>query len=186
MSILHLHDCPAQPWKNGLGRTRELAVEPPGAGMEDFLWRASIAEVDSAAPFSAFPGVDRSIVLLEGEGFRMQLDDGRSHDLTEPFAPFDFPGEAKVNVTLAGGPTRDFNLMTRRGRARGRVTVWRAPADAAIHPDTVLVYLARGTLVLDGQTLQAGDIWRRQDEAPSHIVLAPLSVALAVQAHRAG
>jgi hypothetical protein len=65
-SILHLHDCPARPWKNGLGRTRELAVAPPGAGMDGFLWRVSVAEVDSAAPFSAFPGIDRTIVLLEG------------------------------------------------------------------------------------------------------------------------
>jgi hypothetical protein len=54
-----------------------------------------------------------------------------------------------------------------------------------MHPDTVLVYLARGTLVLDGRTLQAGDTWRRQrDEAPSRIELAPLGVALAVQVHR--
>jgi hypothetical protein len=184
MPILHLHDCPVQAWKNGLGRTRELAVEPPGAGMEDFLWRASIAEVDSAAPFSAFPGVDRSIVLIEGAGFHMRLDDGRSHDLTEPFAPFVFSGEAKVAVTLAGGPTRDFNLMTRRGRARGRITAWRTPANAAIHADTVLVYVARGTLALDGELLQAGDIWRRQNESPSHVALAPQGVALAVQVHR--
>lgn len=183
MPILHLHDCPAQPWKNGLGRTRELAVAPPGAGMDDFLWRASIAEVDSAAPFSAFPGVDRSIVLLEGEGFRMQLGDGRSHALVEPFAPFEFPGEVAVTVALAGGPTRDFNLMTRRGRAHGRVTVWRTPADAVIQPDTALVYLARGSLVLDGRALQPGDIWRRQEETPSRIALAPQGVALAVQVH---
>ncbi|HET8765250.1 MAG TPA: HutD family protein, partial [Rhodanobacter sp.] len=39
MSILHLADCPPRPWKNGLGRTRELAIHPPGAGMDDFLWR---------------------------------------------------------------------------------------------------------------------------------------------------
>ncbi len=61
MSILRVANCPAVPWKNGLGRTRELAIQPPGAGMDDFLWRVSVAEVETAAPFSAFPGVDRVI-----------------------------------------------------------------------------------------------------------------------------
>ena len=51
--IIRLADCPSQPWKNGLGRTRELAVQPSVASMDDFLWRVSVAEVDSAAPFSA-------------------------------------------------------------------------------------------------------------------------------------
>lgn len=182
MPILHLHDCPARPWKNGQGRTRELAVQPPAAGMDDFLWRVSVAEVDSAAPFSAFPGIDRTIVLLDGEGFAMAMDDGRVHALTEPFAPFAFPGEAQVAVSLAGGPTRDFNLMTRRGRMRGQVGIWREPADAALHPHTVLLYCARGRLQLDDDTLVAGDAWLPAAAAPVRLALARGSVVLAVMA----
>jgi uncharacterized protein len=180
MPILRLQDCPARPWKNGLGRTRELAAEPPGAGMDDFLWRVSVAEVDRAAPFSAFPGVDRSIVLLEGAGFTMTLDGDRSHALTSLFAPFAFPGEARVEVALAGGPTRDFNLMTRRDRARGRIAVWRHPADVVLRPQTVLLFCARGQLQLDDQALQAGAAWRRSTTRPARIALAPDSVVLAV------
>jgi environmental stress-induced protein Ves len=65
MSILRFDDLKAVPWKNGLGVTREIAVEPVGASMDDFLWRVSIADVDTASPFSTFPGIDRTIVLLE-------------------------------------------------------------------------------------------------------------------------
>ena len=180
MPILRLHDCPARAWKNGLGRTRELAVAPPGAGMDDFLWRVSVAEVDSAAPFSAFPGIDRIIVLLEGEGFTMLLDDGRTHALTEPFAPFAFPGEAQVAVALAGGATRDFNLMVRRGRARGRVAVWRQPGHARLQVETVLLFCARGRLELDGQVLETGDAWLRTATAPARLQLAAGAVVLAV------
>jgi len=160
MSILHLADCPAKPWKNGLGRTRELAVHPPGAGVDDFLWRVSVAEVESAAPFSAFPGIDRVIALLAGDGFTMKLDDGCTHALTTPCVPFAFPGEAGVDVALAGGPSRDFNLMLRRGRVRGGIEVWRTPgtqqADAAI----VLVYCAHGRIDTGDGVLHAGDAWR--------------------------
>lgn len=180
MPILHLHDCPARLWKNGLGRTRELAVEPSGAGMDDFLWRVSVAEVDSAAPFSAFPGIDRIIVLLDGAGFRMTLDDGRTHALTEPLVPFAFAGEAHVDVTLTAGPTRDFNLMLRRGQARGHVAVWRQPADCVLHASTVLLFCARGQLRIDDVPLRADDAWQRATADPVRVQLAADGVVLAV------
>lgn len=185
-SILRLHDCPVRPWKNGLGRTRELCVEPPGAGMDDFLWRVSVAEVDSAAPFSAFPGIDRTIVLLEGKGFVMTLDDGRMHALTGPFEPFAFAGEAQVTIALAGGSTRDFNLMVRRGRAHGRVVVWRGPQDARMRTGTVLLYCACGSLKVGDATLQPGDAWRRNADVPPRLRLAQGAVVLAVEVQPAG
>jgi uncharacterized protein len=159
MSIIRLRDCPATPWKNGMGRTRELAVHPIGAGMDDFIWRVSVAEVDSAAPFSAFPGIDRYIALLEGAGFTMTLDDGRSHALTTPFSPFAFPGEAQVNVTLRGGPTRDFNLMLRRAKAHGELVVWDEPGRQVVDDAVALIYCAQGHLDTAEGRLQAGDAW---------------------------
>ncbi|MEZ2417148.1 HutD family protein [Luteibacter sp. RCC_6_2] len=157
MSILRFDDLKAVPWKNGLGVTREIAVEPVGASMDDFLWRVSIADVDTASPFSTFPGIDRTIVLLEGDGFTMTLDGEREHALTTPLAPFDFPGEARVDVTLSGGATRDFNLMVRRGVRHGRVDVIRGPVAATVAEGAVLLYVARGEARVDGQTCREGD-----------------------------
>jgi uncharacterized protein len=160
MSILRLADCTAKPWKNGRGRTREMAVHPPGAGMDDFLWRVSIAEVESAAPFSVFPGIDRVIALLDGDGFTMTLGNGRIHALTTPFAPFAFPGEAGVDVALAGGPSRDFNLMLRRGRVRGDIEAWRTAGPWQAASSIALVYCASGCIDTGEGKLQAGDAWR--------------------------
>lgn len=160
MSILRLADCPAVPWKNGLGRTRELAIQPPGAGMDDFLWRVSVAEVETAAPFSAFPGIDRVIALLDGDGFTMTLDDGRVHELTTPCVPFAFPGEAGVHVALAGGPCRDFNLMLRRGRARGGIEAWRTAGARESDVAIALVYCVQGRIDCADGSLQVGDAWR--------------------------
>lgn len=175
--IIRLADCPPQPWKNGLGRTREIAVEPPGAGMDDFLWRVSVAEVDSAAPFSAFPGIDRVIALLDGAGFTMTLDGARAHALTTPCAPFAFPGEARVTVALAGGPTRDFNLMLRRGRVRGGIEVWQEAGARVVDAAIVLVYCARGALGSAEGTLHAGDAWRPSPGATT-LILEPGALAL--------
>ncbi|TPG11586.1 HutD family protein [Rhodanobacter glycinis] len=157
--IIRLSDCPLQPWKNGLGSTREIAVHPACAGIDDFMWRVSIAEVDSAAPFSSFPGIDRQIALLDGNGFTMTLDDDRAHSLTTPFTPFAFAGEAKVAVTLVDGPTRDFNLMVRRARAQGELQCRDTPGSHRLAPDIVLVHCARGTVDTSEGQLHAGDAW---------------------------
>jgi uncharacterized protein len=157
--IIRLRDCPLQAWKNGLGRTREIAVHPQGAGSDDFIWRVSMAEVDSAAPFSVFPGIDRQIALLDGDGFRMTLDQQYTHALVIPFEPFAFPGEAAVSVELAGGPTRDFNLMVRRECARGEIDVWKGEGIRRAPTSAALVHCARGRIdSIDGQ-LAEGDAW---------------------------
>jgi environmental stress-induced protein Ves len=185
--IIRLQDCPPRPWKNGLGRTREIVVQPSADGSAEFLWRVSVAEVDSAAPFSAFPGVDRTIVLLGGAGFTMTLDGKREHALTTPFEPFDFPGEAGVTVALAGGPTRDFNLMVRRVHARSDLQVWHWPKTRMTDKATVLVFCARGMIDTAEGCLHAGDAWR--PAAPAAVPMSLREGALALVArimpHRA-
>ena len=169
------------PWRNGQGITREIAAMPPGAGPDDFLWRVSLADVVGPAPFSRFPGVDRCIVLLDGAGFRMTLDGTQVHQLTTPCAPFAFAGEAEVAVTLAGGPTRDFNLMLRRGHAAGGVEVWRQPGAIAGPDDLVLLYVAQGRVATPAGTMAAGDSWLPDGNAATPMNLADDTVALAVR-----
>jgi hypothetical protein len=98
-------------WRNGAGWTREIAAEPADG---DWVWRLSIAEIEQDAPFSQFPGVDREIVLLSGNGVRLRFDDGSVHALEPPHGRLRFPGEADVQGELIDGPTTDFNLMWRR------------------------------------------------------------------------
>lgn len=128
------------PWKNGGGQTLEIATEPPGAGTESFVWRVSVAEIERDGPFSAFPGVDRTLVLLEGKGMRL-TGDGSSQEMRAAFEPVRFPGESGLHCALVDGPTRDFNLMVRRGAARGDVVVVRE-AGRAIGPARSLICFA--------------------------------------------
>jgi environmental stress-induced protein Ves len=100
-------------WRNGLGWTREIHAHAP-AGSRDWDWRLSIAEIEQDAPFSAFPGIERELVLLSGEGLRLRFDDGESHLLQPPHGRLRFAGERVVTGELVDGPTQDFNLMWRR------------------------------------------------------------------------
>lgn len=162
MSILRLRECLVTPWKNGMGRTRELAIHPAGASTDDFIWRVSVAEVDKESPFSAFAGIDRYIALLDGDGFTMTLDDGSVHALAVPFSPFAFAGEAHVSIHLHGGPTRDFNLMLRRAHVRGELVVWEGPCRQVVDDATALIYCARGFLDTPEGRLKPGEAWLPQ------------------------
>ena len=106
-------------WKNGAGWTREILRHPHAA--EDWDWRLSIAEVERDGPFSAFPGVDRELVLLAGEGMRLVFEDGEAADLQPPHDRVRFAGERAVRAELVAGPTQDFNVMWKRDRIEAQV-----------------------------------------------------------------
>jgi hypothetical protein len=141
-------DLIATPWKNGGGSTREIAAYPPGSNLDDFAWRVSIANVEADGPFSRFPGIDRTIVLLEGHGMKLLLDHAGEHRLDRVFAPFEFPGEAKVDAVLLDGATQDFNLMIRRERAGGNLSVLHRPGELAVDRDIRILFVARGRATL--------------------------------------
>ncbi|MGX9188160.1 HutD/Ves family protein [Stenotrophomonas sp. Ker107b] len=98
-------------WRNGLGWTREILRLPDN---EDWQVRLSIAEIEQDAAFSAFPGIDRELVLLRGEGLRLRFADGALHTLMPPHDRLRFAGEAQLTGELIDGVTHDFNLMWRR------------------------------------------------------------------------
>src|SRR5690606_15272177 len=64
----------ALPWKNGGGSTTTIAVGPPEAGFDDFDWRVSLATISEDGPFSRFPGVDRTLALVDGHGMTLDID----------------------------------------------------------------------------------------------------------------
>ncbi len=125
-------ELPNTPWKNGGGTTREIVCQPPGANMNSFDWRVSIATIASDGPFSAFEGVDRFITLLRGGGVHLASDDGTlDHRLDTPLRPFAFPGEARVHGRLLAGACEDFNVMTRRAACHAGVRVLHEAGEAS-------------------------------------------------------
>ncbi|MCS6514314.1 HutD family protein [Burkholderia thailandensis] len=143
----------ASPWKNGGGVTREIAVHPSregaGGALDAFAWRVSVADVAEAGPFSRFPGVERTLVLLAGAGMTLVESDGARHALRAPLDRVAFAGETEIAAELHDGPTRDFNLMVRRDAARGGVELWRSGAAYPLRADTVLLFCASGAPVVD-------------------------------------
>jgi len=104
-----LSDCAPQAWRNGGGLTHELATWP---STQDWRWRASVARIDRDGAFSAFEGVQRWFAVLSGEGVTLSWPE-RQVSLTPHSEPIHFAGTPACDACLIGGPTLDFNLMTR-------------------------------------------------------------------------
>lgn len=154
-TVLGPDDFIDMPWKNGGGMTRELYRLNGGPG-EDFALRLSMARVGQSGPFSFFPGIDRVLMLVEGEGFELGLDDGSRRRLTEPLVPFRFAGEQAVDCRLLGGECLDFNLMTARTWGRAEPVVHALAAGRGYHGEP-----------------GPGRLWYLHGPAPRLWVLAP-------------
>ena len=114
-------------WKNGAGWTSEILKihDSEERDTNDWAWRLSIAEIETDAPFSAFPGVERELVLLSGNGLRLRFDDGETRELLPPHDKLRFAGERPAFGELIDGPTRDFNLMWKRDTVDAQL--WHRP-----------------------------------------------------------
>lgn len=148
----------ATPWKNGGGSTREIACWPPGAGFEQFDWRVSIASIAASGPFSVFAGVDRIICLLEGDGVQLQ-GPAIAHRLDVPLQPFAFSGDVPVDCSLLGGASRDFNVMTRRGRLHATLRVLRGAAELPPAAHGLLLALRGRWQVGDASVAPQQGLW---------------------------
>jgi uncharacterized protein len=171
MEVIRAADYRRMRWKNGLGETAEIAIAPPGAALDRFAWRVSMACVEAAGPFSAFPGIDRTLTVLAGAGFRLAVAGLAAVELTPVSAPFSFPGDRSASATLLGAAVTDLNVMTRREdwwhRVRALVPGERAPVTAA----TALVVCAGGSarVTIAGTTVRLGalDTLLMQEPAPA-------------------
>lgn len=118
--ILKAQDHRRMPWKNGGGVTIEIAIHPIHASVDNFDWRISTASVANDGPFSVFPGIDRTLSVLEGNGIVLDVE-GAKTILTQDSQPHCFAADASTNACLIDGAITDLNVMTRRGVYHHRV-----------------------------------------------------------------
>ncbi|MFC0203937.1 HutD/Ves family protein [Novosphingobium soli] len=118
-AVIRAGDGPEIAWKNGGGTTREIAVFPPGAAMDDFLWRLSLATIARPGPFSLFPGMRRVLTVIDGV-LSLTGPDTRVR-LTRTSAPFAFDGAEPIEGVPVGGPALALNAITRRAGCTAHV-----------------------------------------------------------------
>ena len=143
MSVIRRDQLVVTPWKNRRGRKADVAE---GEG-----WFVGLAWIEARAAFSDFPGMDRTITLVEGEGFTLTVD-GEPHVLRGAGALHSFPGELPVVAEPLAGPCTVLNAMTRRGSWSHQVRV-----AGELPPDGFALVL-HGTVDDPSGPARAGDI----------------------------
>lgn len=169
MKILRAQDHTRMPWKNGKGETIQIGIHPEDASLEDFDWRVSIATVDSDGPFSQFPGIDRTISILTGEGIVLSVADRDPARLTQNSAPFAFPADVTSSATLIGGAITDLNVMVRRTEFAANVQRLRIDDVLELRASAgeTLLLCAEGQITLNGRQLASLDCARLEADDPS-------------------
>lgn len=124
----------------------EIAVFPPDATVDTFDWRISMATVAEDGPFSIFPGIDRTLSILEGRGMELSVEGRQTVVLTHDFAPYPFPADAATSARLLDGTITDLNVMTRRGRFSHSVAMVTAPRALAPADGLMLVLCHLGEM----------------------------------------
>lgn len=163
-------------WKNGAGWTSEIAIEPGDDG--EFAWRISIAEIDADSDFSIFPNIDRTLLVLSGGGMVLDIAGGASITLRPLETPYVFPGESIIRARLASGPTRDFNVMTRRKAYGHQLSLHACGTSQQVtrNADTaIFLHLLEGTL----WGAAPGDSWLLPRGADAGLEL-PMDVSLII------
>ncbi len=130
IKILDLDQAITMPWKNGGGVTTELyRIDSPNSPGE-FIFRISMATVGQSGPFSIFPNIDRTLLLINGKGMNLQFDSQRVI-LDKPLTPISFYGEDSIYCELISGECTDFNIMVDRRYGKANLEISSMPIEEA-------------------------------------------------------
>jgi environmental stress-induced protein Ves len=159
LKIIRQSSFTATPWKNGGGITYEAMRVPLGG--DPFLWRVSVAHIDSSGPFSDFAGYSRSMVLLRGAGLTLKFGNGEQCVLQKIGDSAAFDGAMPTQCELLQGPCVDLNFMSSKSlRADARIVRLDQGPTALSAPDSALIFSLEAPLLLDGDAGDAGDAVR--------------------------
>jgi environmental stress-induced protein Ves len=137
-------------WPNGAGVSWDIASAPIDAPLTQSDWRFATALIERDAPFSIFPGVDRIITLIDGEGFTLNVKDVGTMHVARPCVPTYFPGDSPTTCRVQAGPSTVLNFLFARDRIRADVAVLKEGDHVAVPPacEAVLFFALEGPAVL--------------------------------------
>jgi len=144
MRVQRIAEHRAMPWANGKGTSYEVASDRDAS--DQWSWRVAIAPVVQDGPFSSLPGVDRQLVVVDGNGMVLEVDGMTVECL--PRQVVSFSGEATSYARLIDGPTVDVGLMTARDFFNGSMFVVTS-VGAVIASDLIV---AIGDAVLEAES----------------------------------
>lgn len=195
LRIIHASEFTVIPWKNGLGKTVEMAISDGGT-LDNFDWRISQATVANNGNFSDFSGLERNLVLIKGNG--ISLTHKHSPTANTPcqeehlntlldYACFD--GGYHTDGTLHDGEIVDLNIMTDSNKFDTQiVTAKQCESLTLPSADLVFIYSLSDGLVIDEnaklQPVENGALVSLIDTKPQQYKVSGSQIIIAIINHR--
>lgn len=160
IKVLTLSDYHVMPWKNGLGTTTQIEINPLESTFpeDDFLWRVSSATVRTNNPFSKFPGYDRLLAVWQGNGLRLNGKDLIPSNIVH------FSGEEFVQGDLIDGDVLDLGVIFHRDLIQAEMTYASTLAGQSLelylNHDVHFIFCAQGSFCTESHTVHVGECLR--------------------------
>jgi environmental stress-induced protein Ves len=108
-------------WKNGLGITKQIDIQPLNSTTTStFSWRLSSAIVSGNNTFSSFPGYDRILIVLKGDGLILN----KTIKMEPCMNPYYFSGEEPINCQVIGDENViDYGIIFRRDHFKASLNI---------------------------------------------------------------
>jgi environmental stress-induced protein Ves len=118
--------------------------------------RSRYSIIRSDGPFSSFPGIDRTIVAIEGDGIFLRFGNTEPVRLSPGDPPLPFAGEMNVESRMIGSEVMDLNVMTRRGRFHHRLRTLEIdqPFEITAPINGVAAIVAAGSVVVQKDEIE--------------------------------
>ena len=157
MKIIKSTDIKSSDWSGGT--TSELFIYPAQSDFKklNFAFRLSRATIEvEESTFTPLPGVNRKLMLLDGE---LELIHKDQH--TKKLIPLQFDTFSGDWETKSIGKATDFNLMM-LGDTEGNLSVIRSKKkqyhNYKITNDFTIFYVAHGSLNFEDSTVSTGEL----------------------------
>lgn len=167
LEIIPASDFTTIPWKNGLGKTVEMAINE-GGSVDKFDWRISQATVANDGEFSDFSGLERNLVLIKGNGLSLlhtksdtsaPTPEGEFYcqedHLTELLDYANFDGGFRTLGKLHDGEIIDLNIMTAANKFDTQIITAKSADQLSLpHAGLLFVYSLSGEFVVVDKSAQ--------------------------------
>jgi len=123
VTVLKSTNFEKQLWVNGKGTTYEVDRHDGDNDGAQFRHRISMADLtNGSSTFSQIPGIDRILILLQGQGVELTIS-GQLTKRLKLHEPFLFPADVDCHCTVESQDGKDLNIMYERERCNGFVSI---------------------------------------------------------------
>ena len=175
ITILKMSQYTESLWKNGLGKTFQIAIYPENASMNknDFHWRISTANIDQKNNFSHFSKCERQLIIWKGDGV---LLNGSPLLINSPIK---FSGEEEISCELINNtPASDLGIIYKKDLidVKSEILSFTNPTSHHLTQGLHFLFLANGVGgFINGFTLEAGECLKLENEVSIFISPSPQS-----------